>query len=65
MDARLLENLRALGADLDRLPVIPEELADFIAGLTPEDIERILGDAEELKRLGLLEEPNPFLTPDR
>ena len=54
MDARLLRNLRALGADVDRLPEIPPELAEWIAKLTPEDIERIRGDVRELERIGLL-----------
>jgi hypothetical protein len=63
MDARLLENLRALGAEVDRLPEIPDELANYIAGLTPEDLQRIRGDVRELERLGLLprrpETPSP------
>ena len=54
MDARLLENLRALGADTERLPKIPEELADYIAALTPEDLNRIRKDVRELERLELL-----------
>lgn len=36
---RLLANLHALGADVDRLPEIPEELVEYIAGLIPEDLE--------------------------
>jgi hypothetical protein len=52
---RVLENLRALGADVDRLPEIPEELASYIAALTPEDLERIRGDVLEVERLGLLQ----------
>lgn len=55
MDTRILENLRALGADADQLPEIPQELADYIAGLTPEDLERIRKDVRELERLGLLQ----------
>lgn len=51
---RVLFALRSLGADVDRLPEIHTELADYIAGLTPEDLERIRGDVEELERLGLL-----------
>ena len=51
---RLLANLRALGGDIDRLPEIPEELADYIASLTPEDLERIRQDVRELERIGLL-----------
>ena len=54
MDALLLENLRALDADVEGPPEIPEALADYIARLTPEDIERIRDDVEELERLGLL-----------
>jgi hypothetical protein len=54
VNARLLENLRALGADVDRLPEIPRELADNIAGLTSEDLERIREDVGALERLGLL-----------
>lgn len=49
MDSRVLFALRSLGADIDRLPAIPDELADYIAGLTPEDLERIRGDVEELE----------------
>jgi hypothetical protein len=52
--ARLLDNLRALGADVERLPKIPQELAAYIAALTPEDIKRIRNDAMELERLGIL-----------
>jgi hypothetical protein len=36
------------------LPEIPKDLADYIARLTPDDIERVRGDVEELERLGLL-----------
>jgi hypothetical protein len=54
VDARLLENLRALGAEPDRLPEIPRELADYIAALTPEDLDRIRGDVKELERTGLV-----------
>lgn len=53
MGARVLEKLRALGADVERLPKIPLELADHVATLTPEDIERIRADVRELKRLGV------------
>jgi len=51
---RLLKNLRALGADVDRLAEISPELADYIAALTPEDLKRIRQDVRELERLGLL-----------
>jgi hypothetical protein len=51
---RVLENLRALGADVDRLPAIPKEVADYIARLMPKDVKRIRRDARELERLGLL-----------
>lgn len=54
MDSSVLFALRAFGADVDRLPEIPEELADYIAALTPEDLERIRGDVKELERLGLV-----------
>jgi hypothetical protein len=54
---RVLENLRALGADVDRLPEIPRELVAWIAGLTPEDLDRIRHDARELERIGLLRVP--------
>jgi hypothetical protein len=54
VDSRLLENLRALGVDTDRLPTIPPELQQWIAELSAEDLERIRGDVKELERLGLL-----------
>ena len=53
----VLANLRALGADLDQLPEIPRELAEYIAALTPEDLERIRGDVRELERLRLVQKP--------
>jgi hypothetical protein len=49
---RVLENLRALGADIDRLPEIPPELAEYIAAMTPEDLERIRADMKGLERIG-------------
>jgi hypothetical protein len=51
----ILENLRALGVGEPkrRLP-LPRQLAEYIAGLEPEDLERIRHDVGELKRLGLL-----------
>ena len=52
---RVLFALRALGADVDRLPEIPAELTEYIAVLTPEDLERMRGDVRELERIGLLE----------
>lgn len=51
----VVANLRSLGADVDRLLEIPRELADYIAKLTPGDLERIRQDVQELERLGLLE----------
>lgn len=51
---RVLEGLRALGVDVQRLPKIPPELAELIESLTPEDLERIKGDVVELGRMGLL-----------
>jgi hypothetical protein len=51
---RVLFALRFLGADVDRLPEIPGELAEYIAALTPEDLEQIRGDVKELERVGLL-----------
>lgn len=57
MDSRVLFALRSPGVDVNRLPEIPEELAAYIARLTPDDIERIRGDVQELERLGLLEGP--------
>jgi hypothetical protein len=57
VDSRVLFALRSLGVDVDRLPEIPRELADYIERLTVEDIERIRGDVKELERLGLVEEP--------
>lgn len=54
MDPRVLQNLRALGADVDRLPEIPCELADYVASLTPEDVERIGADMRERERMGLI-----------
>lgn len=50
----VVANLRALGADVDRPLEIPDELADYIAALTPEDLEGIRGDIRELERMGLL-----------
>ena len=50
----LIANLRALGADVSRLLEIPDELAVYIAALTPEDLERIRNDVKELERIGLL-----------
>jgi hypothetical protein len=47
-------NLSSLGVDVDQLPEIPGELAEWIARLTPEDLERIRGDVKELERIGLL-----------
>lgn len=58
MDPRVHQNLRSLGVDLDRSREIPEELADWIAKLTPEDLERIREDVKELARIGLLS-PEP------
>lgn len=49
--------LRSLGADIDRLPEIPDELAEWIAQRTPEDLERIRQDVRELARIGLLPLP--------
>jgi hypothetical protein len=51
---RVLESLRALCANVDRLPEIPHELAEWIARLTAEDVERIKSDVREMERLGLL-----------
>lgn len=51
---RLSANLHALGADIDRLAEIPEELAEWIASRTPEDLERIRENVRELERIGLL-----------
>lgn len=51
---RLLANLRALGADVDRLPGIPDELAEWITQRTPDDLERIRKDVRELERVRLL-----------
>jgi hypothetical protein len=57
-DRRVIENLRALGVpDPERLPRIPEELLDYIARLTPEQLDRIRGDVRELERIGLLPLP--------
>lgn len=54
LEAQLLANLRSLGiAEPGQLLPLPIELADYIAELTPEDIERIRGDAGEMERLGL------------
>jgi hypothetical protein len=50
----ILYNLDILGVDVDRLSEIPEELAKYIAKLTPEDLQRIRNDVEELERVGLL-----------
>jgi hypothetical protein len=41
---------------VERLPEIPQELADYIAKLTPEDIDRIRGDIRELEQVRLLPE---------
>lgn len=38
---RVLFALRSLGADVDQLPEIPEELADYIAWLPREELERM------------------------
>jgi hypothetical protein len=38
-----------------------EELSDYIAALTPEDVERIQEDVSEFERMGLL--PKPKATP--
>jgi hypothetical protein len=46
MDSRVLFALRSLGANPAELPEIPDELADYIAGLTPQDLERIRGDVQ-------------------
>ena len=54
LSARVLESLRALGADVDRLPEIPRGLAEWIEALTPEAVARIRQDVKELERLGLL-----------
>jgi hypothetical protein len=54
VDPRVLFALRSLGLDIDRLPKIPPELREWIAKLTPEDLERIRGNVAELERLGLL-----------
>jgi hypothetical protein len=51
---RVKGNLDALGADVDRLPEIPQELADYIARLAPEDLERIQNDVDALERAGLV-----------
>lgn len=50
----MLTNLRALGADVDRLAEIPEELAEWIACRTPEDLERIRTDVKQFERLVLI-----------
>lgn len=49
MDSRFLFALRSLGADIDRLPEIPPELHQWIAALTPEDLERIRNDVKEAR----------------
>jgi hypothetical protein len=54
MRDRPFANLRALSADVDRLPEIPEELAEWIAALTPEDLERIRRDVKQREPAGLL-----------
>lgn len=54
MDSRVLSVLRSVGADVDRLPEIPDELADWITRRTFEDLERIREDVTELERLGIL-----------
>jgi hypothetical protein len=61
VDSRVLFALRSLGADVERLPEIPAELADYIAKLTPEDLERIRNDVRELERLGLLKKGSAAL----
>jgi hypothetical protein len=38
----------------------PSGVADYIARLTPEDVERIRNDVKELERIGLL---NPSVNP--
>jgi hypothetical protein len=55
VNPRLLQTLRSLGADVSRLPEIPEELAEWIAGLTPTSLERIRRSVRELEKIGLLE----------
>jgi hypothetical protein len=52
--ARVLCAVRSLGADIDRLPRSPAELADHIAKLTFEDLDRIRADVREIERIGLL-----------
>jgi hypothetical protein len=49
---RALFALRSLGVDLP--PEIPQELADYLAALTPDDLERIWNDERELKRIRAL-----------
>lgn len=52
MDSRILSALRSLGAEFDRLSEIPRDLQQWIARLTPEDLERIRKDLRELERVG-------------
>lgn len=54
VDSLVLFALRSLGPDPAQMPEISQELADYIAALTPEDFERIRGDVKELERLGLV-----------
>lgn len=53
MDSHVIVAFRFPGADLQRLPEIPGELAGWLAQRTPEDLERMREDVEELDRLGL------------
>jgi hypothetical protein len=54
IDSRIRANLRILGADIERLPEIPPDLATYIASLTLEDLARLKEDVRELERLGLI-----------
>lgn len=54
MNPKAIRILRALGADIERLPDIPQDLADYIADLAPTDIGRIRNDEYELERIGLV-----------
>lgn len=54
LDSRVLFALRSLDADVDRLPEIPEELAEWIPCRTPEDLERIRPDVKQLERLDVI-----------
>jgi hypothetical protein len=51
---RVLANLRALCADVNRFPEIPHELAEWIARRTSEDLDGISRDVRDLERIGLL-----------